>query len=87
MLRSKCHARIGQPDKAQEKALELEPEQEKENREKFQLLLLLRAGHRDVPFVIAVGEWMFKLPGPILLSALLECIFLFSYFVCPLTFF
>ena len=35
MLRSKCHAWIGQPDKAQGKALELEPEQEKENREKF----------------------------------------------------
>ena len=41
MLRSKCHAWIGQPDVAQGKVLELEREQEKEHWEKFQLLNLL----------------------------------------------
>ena len=46
MLRSKCHAGIGQPDKAQGKASELEPEKEKENREKFQLKLKLAATTR-----------------------------------------
>ena len=37
MLWSKSHAWIGQSDKVQGKALELETEQEKENSEKFQL--------------------------------------------------